>query len=46
MRSLFAICVLAAAVEAVTGDENPGVRTVCGLAIALTLVRGVLQYLD
>ena len=36
---LFAACVLTAAVEFVTGEDDPGVRAVCGLAVALSAVR-------
>ena len=36
---LFAACVLTAAVEYVTGEDDPGVHAVCGLAVALSAVR-------
>jgi len=39
LMQLFAVCVLTAAVEYVTGEGDPGVRAVCGLAVALSAVR-------
>ena len=45
LAQLFSICVLSAAVEAVAGEDAPGVRTVCGVAIMLTAVRLALGIL-
>ena len=42
---LFAACVLTAAVEYATGEDDPGVRAVCGLAVALSAVRAVAAML-
>ena len=36
---LFAACMLTTAVEYVTGEDDPGIRAVCGLAVALSAVR-------
>ena len=36
---LFAACFLTATVEYVTGEDDPGVRAVCGLAVALSAFR-------
>ena len=44
LMQLFAACVLTAAVEYVT-EEAPGVRAVCGLAVALSAVRAVANVL-
>ena len=38
LMQLFAACVITATVEYVTEDD-PGVRAVCGLAVALSAVR-------
>lgn len=43
LAQLFAVCVLSASVEAVVGEDAPGVRAVCGLSIALTVLRLALQ---
>ena len=39
LMQLFAACVFTATVEYVTGEDVPGIRAVCGLAVALSAVR-------
>lgn len=39
IMQLFTACVLTAALEYATGEDDPGVRSVCALAVALSAVR-------
>lgn len=45
LTQVFAVCALCAAVQAVAGEDAPGVHAVCGLSIALTVARLVLKIL-
>jgi len=45
LSQVFAVCALSAAVEAVAGEDSPGVHAVCGLSIALTVARLMVQIL-
>lgn len=42
---VLAVCALSAAVESVAGEGASGVHAVCGLSIALTLLRAATQIL-
>ena len=42
VAQVFAVCVLSAAVESVTGADEFGVRAVCGVSIALAVMRAAL----
>lgn len=39
LAQLFAVCVLSSAVRAAVGEDALGVRAVCGLSIALCVLR-------
>lgn len=45
LTQVFAVCALSAAVQAVAGEDAPGVHAVCGLSIALTMARLMLKLL-
>lgn len=45
LSQVFAICALSAAADAVAGEGAAGVRAVCGLSVALAVLRLALGIL-
>lgn len=45
LAQVFAVCALCTAVEALSGERAEGVRAVCGLSVALAVVRMMIRML-
>lgn len=45
LAQLFAVCALSTAVKNVSDGESPGIRAICGLSVALTILRLALEIL-